>query len=901
MWLLPVMILGSAFAIILQPYVTNYTAVTIPADADLMLLETSNTGAKAKITAENLRSYMTANSWDYLLVANSWDYYTTNPLAYITGGQVLADNGLTKTVNTVEMWGTLTKSTNIYNDWNNFYVRGDWLNAISNAWIDNYLATHPTSIELYSNNWDMTVTDWVAEINDAFWSKGINYASDYSGNYDARTLIDKWYVDAEILSATPDTIYTADGTLLGSRTIDASWNILNFTNLGFLWFNWANNFEIEFDWAEFKFQSDRMQLNSPLAWNFDFNDLWAVWHDWQATPLWLQYYADYSWTMVDRSIVDKWYVDWEIETASWFYVHLEWDEEINWIKTFSDNTVFNWNTFFNGTATYINSTNLDVEDKNIFLWVITGATDITANWGGTLLSWDNQHWRTFDNANDSFDIETDNLNVTNWAEYRINDVNILASTVANSTTLGATQNAISGFVYWLWYLTTETDPVWSAVSADYLLVADSWTYYNNTIASSLLPYLTIANSGNYYDTNFAIDSWTYYDANIASSLSPYLLLANSWDYYTTNPLNYITLAEVPADENIYNIDWTLTSDRTISAGGNSLTITWWLNTLIDSTYTRIKSSTDANTFVTVTTDDVSINSSDNITVWDTANEIIIWDIYDAWFDESYMEMDVLNKDRKVSLNWASDLLSMSNWAFSYAGWAGEMFFNSNWFAMYTPWLPATRNEIGYDTTTKIATVRGQSWVTLTTQWAEILMSPTLIQSSINDSYIAIADSPWAEWVYISSKEWPVFIGYYDSQTVPDTDEVNIWANTEINLKVASVGFWERLLVTSWVVAIWSDQVSVQARNNVWLLLDWGNLPIYMWYSMWWVPTPDTDEIYMSANTDITIETPIMELTGWVMRMTDNGSSRQFAINISWELDVQFLSWSTRETASTFTK
>jgi len=344
MWLLPVMILGSAFAIILQPYVTNYTAVTIPADADLMLLETSNTGAKAKITAENLRSYMTANSWDYLLVANSWDYYTTNPLAYITGGQVLADNGLTKTVNTVEMWGTLTKSTNIYNDWNNFYVRGDWLNAISNAWIDNYLATHPTSIELYSNNWDMTVTDWVAEINDAFWSKGINYASDYSGNYDARTLIDKWYVDAEILSATPDTIYTADGTLLGSRTIDASWNILNFTNLGFLWFNWANNFEIEFDWAEFKFQSDRMQLNSPLAWNFDFNDLWAVWHDWQATPLWLQYYADYSWTMVDRSIVDKWYVDGEIVDASTLQT---------WQDTITNQIAQDWYIHVDLWATYI--------------------------------------------------------------------------------------------------------------------------------------------------------------------------------------------------------------------------------------------------------------------------------------------------------------------------------------------------------------------------------------------------------------------------------------------------------------------------------------------------------------------------------------------------------------------
>lgn len=85
---------------------------------------------------------------------------------------------------------------------------------------------------------------------------------------------------------------------------------------------------------------------------------------------------------------------------------------------------------------------------------------------------------------------------------------------------------------------------WWAISWIYLLISNSWTYFN---ANSWI-YFNI-NSGSYFQVHsweyFEANSWNYYTTNplgyiTGSSLSTYLLIANSWDYYTANPLGYIT-------------------------------------------------------------------------------------------------------------------------------------------------------------------------------------------------------------------------------------------------------------------------------------------------------------------------------------------------------------------------
>ena len=57
--------------------------------------------------------------------------------------------------------------------------------------------------------------------------KGLEYTLDYSANYTNRSLVDKEYVDN---NAGGDSIYTADGTLTGNRTVDLDGNNLSFNN-----------------------------------------------------------------------------------------------------------------------------------------------------------------------------------------------------------------------------------------------------------------------------------------------------------------------------------------------------------------------------------------------------------------------------------------------------------------------------------------------------------------------------------------------------------------------------------------------------------------------------------------------------------------------------------------------
>jgi hypothetical protein len=55
--------------------------------------------------------------------------------------------------------------------------------------------------------------------------KGLEYTLDYSANFTNRSLVDKEYVDN---NAGGDSIYTADGTLTGNRTVDLDGNDLSF-------------------------------------------------------------------------------------------------------------------------------------------------------------------------------------------------------------------------------------------------------------------------------------------------------------------------------------------------------------------------------------------------------------------------------------------------------------------------------------------------------------------------------------------------------------------------------------------------------------------------------------------------------------------------------------------------
>ena len=85
----------------------------------------------------------------------------------------------------------------------------------------------------------------------------------------------------------------------------------------------------------------------------------------------------------------------------------------------------------NGTTTTLNSTTLQIDDKNIELGTVASPTDSTANGGGITLKGATDHTITWSNANDSWDF-SEHANLISAKEYRINNTSVLSA-----NTLGA--------------------------------------------------------------------------------------------------------------------------------------------------------------------------------------------------------------------------------------------------------------------------------------------------------------------------------------------------------------------------------------------------------------------------------------------------------------------------------
>ena len=90
----------------------------------------------------------------------------------------------------------------------------------------------------------------------------------------------------------------------------------------------------------------------------------------------------------------------------------------------------------NGTTTTLNSTTLQIDDKNIELGTVDTPTDTTADGGGITLKGATDHTITWSNANDSWDF-SENVNVISGKEYRVNNTSVLTSTTLGSTVINS--------------------------------------------------------------------------------------------------------------------------------------------------------------------------------------------------------------------------------------------------------------------------------------------------------------------------------------------------------------------------------------------------------------------------------------------------------------------------------
>ena len=95
----------------------------------------------------------------------------------------------------------------------------------------------------------------------------------------------------------------------------------------------------------------------------------------------------------------------------------------------------------NGTTTTINSTTLQVDDKNIELGTVATPTDTTANGGGITLKGATDHTITWSSVNASWDF-SEHVNLLTGKEFRINNTKVLDATSLGSAVVSSSLTSV---------------------------------------------------------------------------------------------------------------------------------------------------------------------------------------------------------------------------------------------------------------------------------------------------------------------------------------------------------------------------------------------------------------------------------------------------------------------------
>ena len=109
--------------------------------------------------------------------------------------------------------------------------------------------------------------------------------------------------------------------------------------------------------------------------------------------------------------------------------------------TFSSNLTVAGNLTVNGTTTTINSTTLQVDDKNIELGTVASATDATADGGGITLKGTTDHTIIWTDSTDSWDL-SEHLNIASAKEFRIAGTKVLDATSLGSAVVSSSLTSV---------------------------------------------------------------------------------------------------------------------------------------------------------------------------------------------------------------------------------------------------------------------------------------------------------------------------------------------------------------------------------------------------------------------------------------------------------------------------
>jgi hypothetical protein len=108
-----------------------------------------------------------------------------------------------------------------------------------------------------------------------------------------------------------------------------------------------------------------------------------------------------------------------------------------------------------GTTTFINTTNLQVEDKNIELGKVGTPSDTTADGGGITLLGTTNHTINWSNSGDSWDF-SEHVNIASGKEFKINGTSVLSSTTLGSGVTASSLTSVGTITSGVWNGTALT-------------------------------------------------------------------------------------------------------------------------------------------------------------------------------------------------------------------------------------------------------------------------------------------------------------------------------------------------------------------------------------------------------------------------------------------------------------
>jgi|TARA_R100000084_G_scaffold109236_2_gene74946 hypothetical protein len=120
--------------------------------------------------------------------------------------------------------------------------------------------------------------------------------------------------------------------------------------------------------------------------------------------------------------------------------------------TFSDNLTVTGDLTVNGTTTSVNSTQVDVEDKNITLGNVTTPTDTTADGGGISLKGATDKLFRWLNATDSW-TSSEHIDLASGKEFKINGTSVLSGSTLGSGVTGSSLTSVGTLATGTWNAT----------------------------------------------------------------------------------------------------------------------------------------------------------------------------------------------------------------------------------------------------------------------------------------------------------------------------------------------------------------------------------------------------------------------------------------------------------------